>query len=178
MFKKHMTARCLEFLNNKSQICVRNKQIFTHLLRLKNTQHLKMINTLIYKQLLVLLHSLETNQKTRRIFQVILQPIYSYHSQPLRDTGQEGYRVASWYCRQCDSFGTNGIVSSSRRNMAEMPQGISDDFWDALAWDQGSTCPYRPNHRNKGERKRKKKKPIIDVFMEGKLILEKLCKNW
>lgn len=38
MFKKHMTARCLEFLNNKSQICVRNKQIFTHLLRLKNTQ--------------------------------------------------------------------------------------------------------------------------------------------
>lgn len=87
-----------------------------------------MINTLIYKQLLVLLHSLETNQKTRRIFQVILQPIYSYPSQPLRDTGQEGYRVASWYCRQCDSFGTNGIVSSSRRNMAEMLQGISDDY--------------------------------------------------
>lgn len=28
--------------------------------------------------------------------------------------------------------------------------------------------------KHKGERKRKKKKPIIDVFMEGKLILEKL----
>lgn len=62
--------------------------------------------------------------------------IYSIHGWLVSDTGQAGDRIASQYCQRCDSFGTDGIVSSSGRNMAEMLQAISDDFWDALARDQ------------------------------------------
>lgn len=62
-------------------------------------------------------------------------------SQPMSDTRQAVDRVASWYCQRCDSFSTDGIVSSGRRNMAEMFGAISDDFWDALAWEQTSNLP-------------------------------------
>lgn len=62
--------------------------------------------------------------------------IYSIHGCPMSDTGQPGDRVASWYCQRCDSFSTNGIVSSSKQNMADMFQAISDDFEDASACDQ------------------------------------------
>lgn len=47
---------------------------------------------------------------------------------PMSDTGQAGDRVASEYCQRCDSFAADGIVSGSRRNMAEMFGTISDDF--------------------------------------------------
>lgn len=58
----------------------------------------------------------------------------------MSDTRQAADRVASQYCQRCDSFCTDGIVSSGGQNMAEMSGAISD-FWDASAWDQTVNAP-------------------------------------
>lgn len=71
--------------------------------------------------------------------------------------GQAEDKVASsQYCQRCDSFGAKETVSGVRQNMAEMLRAISDDFWDALVWDQMmnmlllATACCQGNRNNKG----------------------------